>query len=214
MIGTLQKKLSEPKTDVTAYAMYIKATLQRMDRSKFKNARKAINRALEPFLDSSDEDSNEEAQPGLPSMAPSLRPMRHPSSSGSASTDVSSGTWSGTGSGSFSSNYGYHTKTSTSAGDAGAWQPPPHQWKAPPADQQHEPWFSQSQDFMRQYQGWQPQPAQQAPQQAKIISSSSKGRERMYHPKDTSKFILQCHRSKTLLLIHARLLSLHILMTV
>lgn len=59
VIATLQTKLSESETEVTAYAIYIKATLQGMDRSKFKKAR---NRALEPFLESS---SDEESQPGF-----------------------------------------------------------------------------------------------------------------------------------------------------
>lgn len=96
VIATLKATMSEPHTDVTAYAQYIRMTLVRMPRPVFKKARMAINRALEPFLDSSgDSSSNEAAVASMPAMKPPSHPSTRPSSSASATTTsgFSSGAW-------------------------------------------------------------------------------------------------------------------------
>ena len=93
VISILKATLAEPITEVTAYAQYIKMALVSMPRSKFKKARLAINEALAPFLDASDESSGED----LPTMRCAKRRPTRTSSAPSVPSvppaTVTSGDW-------------------------------------------------------------------------------------------------------------------------
>ena len=92
VISILKASLSEPVTDVTAYAQYIKMTLVRMPRSKFKKAREAIDQALKPYLYSSDESSANEDMPTMSTRRRTTRASSAPSRSAPSAT-VTSGAW-------------------------------------------------------------------------------------------------------------------------
>lgn len=92
ILSALQSKLAAPLSEVDAFGSYIQATLGAMSKKKFRQARKAINAVLVPFLDNSSSDDELSSVSTLPDMSrhPPRRGIVRPAATRPAATATAS----------------------------------------------------------------------------------------------------------------------------